>query len=187
MVFEFTSGVRKVIKLVQETATELLEKIARSDSRMVENAMGKIQEIERSQMETSLEAVMSNIVDRFVRISDAMGQAKSNPQIEKKKDDKPATANPATKDGLQVKCQICQSEHSAKDCPRFRDLEKKSASRRGELFPGPPDKECKRRGSKDDADDESQDDFGDKVCLICMKYKLCSPRQARNHTTQECW
>ncbi len=60
---------------------------------------------------------MSDIVVRYVRISDAMGQAKSNPQIEKKKGDKSETANPATKDGLQVKCQICQSEHSAKDCP----------------------------------------------------------------------
>ncbi len=87
---------------------------------MVEYAIGKIQEIDCSQKETSLEAVMSDIVDRYVHISDAMGHAKSSPQIEKKMGDKPATSNPATKDGLQAKCQICQSEHSAKDCPLFK-------------------------------------------------------------------
>jgi hypothetical protein len=80
----------------------------------------KIQEIERSQKDISLEAVMSDLVDRYVRISDAMGQAKSNPQIEKKKSDKSATVNPATKDDLQVKCQIYQSEHSAKYCQLFK-------------------------------------------------------------------
>jgi hypothetical protein len=112
---------------------------------------------------------MSDIVDRYVRISDAIGQAKSSPQIEKKKGDKPATANPATKDGLQVQCQLCRSEHSAIDCPLHRDLQKKSAVRRGDLLPGPPDKDDKRRGAKDDAGDESQDDFGDKVCH-CASY-----------------
>ncbi len=186
MVFELTSGVREVTKPVQETATELLQQVARSDSRMVEYAIRKIEEIQRSQKETSLEAVMSDIVDRYVRINDAIGQAKSSPQIEKKKGDKPATANPATKDGLQVKCQLCRSEHSAIDCPLYRDLQKKSAVRRGDLLPGPLDKDGKRRGVKDDAGDESQNDFGDKVCLICTKLMLCPPRQARNHTTQEC-
>ena len=72
---------------------------------MVEYANGKKQEIECSQNETSLEAVMSDIVDGYVRIGDAMGQAESNPHIEKKKGDKSATSNPATKDCLQVNCQ----------------------------------------------------------------------------------
>ncbi len=119
-IFELTSGAREVIKPVQETATELLQQIARSDYRMVEYTIGKRQKIERSQRETSLEAVISDIVDRYVRKSDVMGQAKSNPQIEKKKGDKSATANPATNDGLQVKCQICQLQHAAKDSPHFR-------------------------------------------------------------------
>ncbi len=63
------------------------------------------------------------------------------------------------------------------------DLLKTSAVRREDLLPGPSDKDGKRKGVKENADDESQDDFGDKVCLICTKYKLCSPSQARNHTT----
>jgi hypothetical protein len=155
MVFELTSGEQEVIKPIQETATELLQQVARSDSRMVEYEIRKIEEIERSQKETSLEAVMSDIMDRYIRISDAIGQAKSSPQIKKKRVTKPATANPATKDGLQVKCQICRSEHFAIDCPLYKDLQKKSAVRRGDLLPGPPDKDGKQRGVKDDAGDES--------------------------------
>ncbi len=91
---------------------------------------------------------MSDIVDRYIRMSYDMGQAKSILQIEKKKGDKSATVNPATKDGLQAKCQICQSEHSAKDCPCFKDLLKKYAVRRGDLLPGLPEKDGKEEESK---------------------------------------
>jgi hypothetical protein len=44
---------------------------------------GKIQEIESSSKKANLEAVMSDIVDIYVCISDAMGPAKSNQQIER--------------------------------------------------------------------------------------------------------
>jgi hypothetical protein len=119
-----------------------------------------------------------------------MGQAKSNPQIERKRCYKSVAVNPATKvQGwlAKVKCQICQLEDSAKDCPYFKDSLnlKKSSVRRGNLFPGPPDKDGKRRLSKDDADDESQDDFGDKVCLICTNLprsiSFARPASTKSH------
>ncbi len=58
MVQDLTSTPREVIRPVQETAMELLQQIARSDPRMVEYSIGKIQEIERSPINISLEGVM---------------------------------------------------------------------------------------------------------------------------------
>ena len=48
LVHDLTSGPREVIKPVQEILKECLQKIARTDDRMVEYAIGKIQDIERS-------------------------------------------------------------------------------------------------------------------------------------------
>ncbi len=110
MVFDLTSEVREVLKPVQESSAELLQEIPRS---MVEYTSCKTQEIECRSKETSLEAVMFDIMDKYVRISNAMGPAKSNQQIEmkhddkdsKKKVDKPATANPAINYNSRVTCQ----------------------------------------------------------------------------------
>ena len=68
----------------------------------------------------------------------------------KKRGDKSATANPALRDDSagSVKCQLCSLEHSATDCPMFYELKKQSATRRGEFFPGRPDKDGKRKGAK---------------------------------------
>jgi hypothetical protein len=152
VVFDLTSGMREVIKPVEETAIELLQEITRSESRMIEYAIGKVQEIERSPKEISLEAVMSDVVDRYIRISDAMGQAKSTPSTEKKKGEKSTSANPAIRDDAQVRCQICQLEHTARDCPQYQNMLKQASTKRGDLFPGQSNKERRRGGAKHGVD-----------------------------------
>ena len=74
---------------------------------MLEFVLDKIQKIQRSTKEIALEEIMLDIVDRYVHLQETIGPAKETPQTEKKKGDKSATANPAIKDGMSVKCQIC--------------------------------------------------------------------------------
>ena len=182
MVQDLTSLPREVMRPVQETAIEILQQTARSDPRMVEYSIGKIQEIERSPIDISLEGVMVDVVDRYVRITEAMGHTKGSQQSEKKKGEKPATANPAIKDGMSVQCQICGCKHSASECPEIIGALKQSSIRRGKLLPGETDKDRRRKGNKGESDDETHGE----VCLICTKFNLCSPSAARSHTTAEC-
>eukprot|EP00291_Cryptomonas_curvata_P021451 CAMPEP_0172166326 /NCGR_PEP_ID=MMETSP1050-20130122/8919_1 /TAXON_ID=233186 /ORGANISM="Cryptomonas curvata, Strain CCAP979/52" /LENGTH=1009 /DNA_ID=CAMNT_0012836923 /DNA_START=133 /DNA_END=3159 /DNA_ORIENTATION=+ len=182
MIFGLVRGVRESIKPVQETAIEALRQIATVEPRMLEFALDKIQKIQRSTKDTSLEEVMLDIVDRYVQVEETVGAAKVNPQPDKKKGDKSVTANPAFQNGTAVQCQICGSEHSAKDCPQVKEALKQSAIKRGNLLPDQLGKDGKRRGARLDSDDEAQGD----VCLICTKFDLCSSRRARNHTTQDC-
>ncbi len=68
---------------------------------MLEYSIGKIQVTERSTPDVALEGALIDIVDKYVRLTDTTGPAKSSPQPEKKKGDKSATANPAFKTVLQ--------------------------------------------------------------------------------------
>ncbi len=88
MVYSLTSAPREVIRPDRRTVIELLQQTARTDSRMLEYSIGKIQETEHSTSDVALEGVMIDIVDRYVRLTDAMGPVKSSPQPEKKKGDK---------------------------------------------------------------------------------------------------
>ena len=115
MVYSLTSAPREVIRPDRRTVIELLQQTARTDSRMLEYSIGKIQETEHSTSDVALEGVMIDIVDRYVRLTDARGPAKGSPQPETKKGDKSATANPAFKDGIAIQCQICGNKHNAKD------------------------------------------------------------------------
>jgi hypothetical protein len=67
---------------------------------MVEYAIGGIQEVERGTTNLALEVALLEIVDKHIRLTDAIGSAESNPQVKKKKGDKSATANSAFKDGF---------------------------------------------------------------------------------------
>jgi hypothetical protein len=88
---------------------------------MVAYAIGKIQDIECSTKETTMEEVMIDIVDRYFRVNGVMGPAKCEPtsgkqsdgKDGKKKGDQSARANPAVKDGLKPVCQICGMEPEA--------------------------------------------------------------------------
>ena len=147
MVFGLIGGVREVIKPPPDTAKEFLHQLAQTEprTRMLEFVLDKVQEIEQSSKEITLDQVLYTTVDRFVRLQEAVGPTKSNSLSEKKKGDKSATANPAFKDGIAIQCQICGNEHSAKDCPAFKEKTKKDAVKRGELFPGQTDQSGKRR------------------------------------------
>ena len=182
MIFSLIGGVRESIKPVQDTAKELLHQIAQTEPRMLEFSLDKIQEIEQSSKDITLDQLMNAIVDRYARLQEAVGPAKVNPQPDKKKGEKSATANPAVMNGAKVQCQICGSEHNATECPQVKEALKQAAFKRGQLFPSQSDKDSKRRGTKDDSDDESPGE----VCLICTKFNLCSQRAARSHTTEEC-
>jgi len=64
MVFDLVSGARETIKPVQETAIELLQRITTVETRMLEFSLDKIQTIERSSKDITLEEVMIDIVAR---------------------------------------------------------------------------------------------------------------------------
>ena len=68
MIFSLIGGVRESIKLVQDTAKELLHQIAQTEPRMLEFSLDKIQEIEQSTKDISLDQLMNAIVDREARL-----------------------------------------------------------------------------------------------------------------------
>jgi hypothetical protein len=124
---------------------------------------------------------MIDIVDRYVRLTNAMGPAKGSPQPEKKKGDKLATANPAFKDGIAIQCKLCGNEHSAKDSPAFKEKNKKDAVKRGKIFPGQTDQSGRQRTAKQTAEDDDEES-GEPFCLVCVKLKYLPPSEARTHS-----
>jgi hypothetical protein len=155
MVFGLIGGVREEIKPPPDTAKEFLHQLAQTEprTRMLEFVLDKVQELEQSPKEITLDQVLNTTVDRFVRMQEAVGPTKSNSQSEKKKGNKSATANPISifKDGLRILCQICGSEHSAEDCQEVHEALKQSNIRRGKFLPGPSDQGCKRQGARVDS------------------------------------
>ena len=85
MIFSLIGGVRESIKPVQDTAKELLHQIAQTEPRMLEFSLDKIQEIEQSSKDITLDQLMNAIVDRYARLQEAVGPAKVNPQPDKKR------------------------------------------------------------------------------------------------------
>ena len=138
---------------------------------------------------------MIDVVDRYIRINDAMRPVKSqqsdkqgDEKDSKKKGDKSALVNPALKSGNEgsIICQICLLEHSAINCPLVKELRNQSAVRRGELFPGKSDKDGKKKGAKGSQEFNLVEDATEKVCLLCSQLKNIPEGAAKNHTTQEC-
>ena len=195
-IFELTSGPKATIKSVHETSLRLLQQVGRFEYPVNAYFAAQLQEqLERSSVEYSLDDVLSKIIEHHNRMKQ-IGPAKCDSATvkqgdgkdSKKKGDKSATANPALKSdiGSPIKCQICSLEHSAKDCPMFYELKKQSTTRRGELFPGRPDKDGKRKGAKGSQELDSSDESTDKICLLCSQLKHVPDWASRNHTTQEC-
>ena len=121
----------------------------------------------------SLDDVLSKIVDHH-RHTKQIGPARchssadmqSDGKDNKKKGDKSAEGNQAIKEGdtSSTKCQLCSHNHSA---TLFQELRKQSAAnRRGALFPGKLDKDCKRKGAK--ALDSSKE-TGEKPCMLIVE------------------
>jgi hypothetical protein len=103
----------------------------------------------------------------------------------KKKSDK-VVANPAISDG-DVTYQICHMNHSATTCPKFRVMQQDDAVRRGELFPGKSDKDGNRKGAKTGQNLDSNEENGEKFCLVCSPLIYVPEWASRNHnSSQEC-
>jgi hypothetical protein len=88
--------------------------------------------------------------------------------------DKSATANPAFKDDFSIQCHIYGNEHSAKDCPAYKEKTNlnKDAVKRGEVLPGQSDQSKKRRTANQTAeDDDDLEESGEPFCLVCAKLK----------------
>ena len=195
-IYELTSGPKSTIKSVHDTSIQILQQVGRTNYPVNVYFAAQQQELlEHSSAEHSLDDVLSKIIEHHNRMKQ-IGPAKcdsatvkqSDGKDSKKKGDKSATANPALKSDIEssIKCQICSLEHSAKDCPMFYELKKQSAARRGELLPGRPDKDSKRKGSKGSQELDSSEESTDKICLLCSQLKHVPDWASRNHTTQEC-
>jgi hypothetical protein len=64
--------VREVIKSPQETAKEFLQQVAHTEPRMLEFVLDKVQEIEQSSKDITLDQALFTTVDRFVRMQEAV-------------------------------------------------------------------------------------------------------------------
>ena len=194
-IFELSSVPKARIKSVHETIIQLIQQVGRTDYPVNAYFAAQLQDlVERSSVEYSLDDVLSKIIEHHNRMKQ-IGPAKcdsptdksSEGKDSKKKSDK-QTANPAFRSGAEgsITCQICSSEHSAKECPLFFELKKQSAIRRGELFPGKSDKDGKRKGTKDGKERDSGDEPPETICLFCTQLKGVPEWATKNHTLQEC-
>ena len=100
-----------------------------------------------------MDDVLSKIVDHCNHAKqigpvkrDLSVDKQSDGKDSKKKGDKSVVANPAISDGAasSKQCQLCNLPHSAINFPMFQALKQQDAVKRGELFPGKSDKDCKR-------------------------------------------
>ncbi len=194
-IYELMSGTKDTMKSVHDLSIRILQFIGGFDTTHYYFAEQMIERIESSSIEYSLDDVLSKIVDHYDRMK-RIGPVKHEPPVVKqsdgkdgkKKNDKPAVANPAISDGdaSSITCQLCHMNHNASNCPMFQTLKQRDAVRRGELFPGKTDKESKGKGAKADQELESNEDADKKFCLVCSQLKHLPQGLAKTHTTANC-
>ena len=93
-----------------------------------------------------------------------------------------ATANFAP--GGQVKCQLCDLNHTAKNCPRYEALQQAQAKLTGSKFPGGGKSDKQTRGEAQSKNLTCSGDAQVPTCMYC--YGLEKMSVAHNHSTSKC-